>query len=96
MLIYQLSFIRPHPRIILILLTSVTPWSRIGGHTEMEMMNDISFIKCISAEHVISCVYMNIQCHFLLSAQCGSVSVWVCGERDREREISHPSVGSLA
>lgn len=77
MLIYQLSFIRPpschysqstHSRDTVV--TELGSWGRWEwwwwGLTETKMMSAVSLVRCISAEHEIFSLYMNVQCHFLL------------------------------
>lgn len=49
------------------------------GRTEMKMMNAVPFIRCISSEHEIFSLYMNVQCHFLPPASVRKaflISLW--------------------
>lgn len=70
-------------------------WRERVGRTETKMMNAVSFIRCISAEHEIFSLYMNVQCHFLLpaclcvhgrnfSSRCGfsCMNGWCAPQRD--------------
>lgn len=49
------------------------------GRTETKMMNAVSFMRCISAEHEIFSLYTSVQCHFLLPASARKeflISLW--------------------